>query len=128
MAACRQEEAAPAAETVPDAAAAEVYASGPRDRLCLKPGEQRAGIITFAKTGDSNCSVRGSITNPQAIRPDGDTTCAILYNRDGDTLTLLTGDNSCAYYCGPGASLEGKTFVRMDNPMPVTDIAGDPLC
>jgi len=79
-------------------------------------------------TGDPNCSFRGAISNPQSIRPDGDATCAILFNRDGDTVTLLTGDKSCAYYCGPGASLEGRTFTRMAKPEPVTDLARDPLC
>ncbi|GAA4039791.1 hypothetical protein GCM10022281_20820 [Sphingomonas rosea] len=111
-----------------EAGAITVFAGAGRDRLCLKEEGKRVGLITFAKSGDANCSIRGSDTGPQAIRPDGDVKCAILYNRQGDTVTLLTGNNACAYYCGPGASLEGKTFVRMDKPDQVTDLGGDPLC
>ena len=127
LAACGRDDA----EAVPpteEGSRIAVYAAQGRDRLCLSaaPGGQ-AGIITFAATGDNNCSLRGSWT-AAAIRPAGDSACAIPIDRQGDTVTFGTPGPACAYYCGPGASLEGKTFVRMDRPAPVADIGGDPLC
>jgi hypothetical protein len=125
VAACREVEEAPA--TSETAAATIVYASEGRDRLCLKEGEQRAGFITYAASGNANCSVRGS-TDGKVIRPDGDASCAITMERDGDRLTLLAGGPACAYYCGPGADFANTSLVRMDRPEPVRDLAGDPIC
>lgn len=108
-----------------------VYASGPRDRLCLSARAGGvAGVIAFAPTDDSNCSIRGTWSDgaSAALRPQGDEKCVIPLEREGDIVTLGEGGPACAYYCGPSATLAGKTFVRMDNPAPVTDIAGDPLC
>lgn len=128
-AACRQHEAAPEEPVqAPETSAVTAFAGTGRDRLCLKEEEGRAAFITYAAQGDTNCSVRGSASDGPAIRPDGDTSCAIPFDRQGDRITLGAGGEACAYYCGPGASFEGKSFVRMDKAEPVTDIAGDPLC
>jgi hypothetical protein len=87
-------------------------------------------VITYAASGDSNCTVRGSFSagSDSRIKPNGDERCAIDVAVDGDRVTLNGGGEACAYYCGPGASPEAKTFVRMDNPDEVKDFAGDPLC
>ena len=127
-AACRQEETSAETPASPEMSAVEVYASGPRDRLCLKPGEQRVGVITYAASGDGNCALRGTVTGTNLIKPDGDGSCAILFERNGDRIVLKGGGYSCRYYCGPGASLEGKSFSKVDGEAAATDLAGDPLC
>lgn len=108
-----------------------VYAAEGRDRMCLslRPGG-KAGVITYAGTSDSNCSMRGTWTDgpAAAINPTEDPSCSVPVESEGDVVTLGRPTPGCAYYCGPGASLEGKTFVRMDKPDRVTDLAGDPLC
>ena len=131
LAGCGRDEpqAVPTTEATPAGIA--IYAAQGRDRLCLsaKAGEQ-AGLITFAATGDANCSLRGSWTDgaSAAIRPAGDPACTIPIESEGDVVTLGRPTPGCGYYCGPGATFEGKTFVRMDKPAPVTDFAGDPIC
>lgn len=104
-----------------------VFAGAGRDRLCLAP-DGASGFVSFAASGDSNCAVRGRLAEGGPLRPNGDERCAIPLTRDGDRVTLGGAGPECAYYCGPGASFAGKTFVRMDNPSPATDLAGDPLC
>jgi hypothetical protein len=130
LGACRQAEEPsppPPAATTADGATL-VFAGEGRDRLCLKEGEQRAGVITYAASGDNNCSVRGAAAGSGEIRPDGDSSCVIPLRREGDRITLGVAGPACAYYCGPGASLSGKTFARMDRADAVTDLAGEPLC
>ena len=125
----------PPSETEPAAkessSGVEVFASGPRDRLCLK-SKERAGIITYAASGNANCSVKADQRGTFLI-PDGETTstgatCMIPFRRDGNTVKIDRPTPSCTYYCGPGASLEGKSFTRITKPDTVTDLAGDPLC
>jgi hypothetical protein len=128
---CRQEAAVIEPEAQQESAAAvTVYAGNGRDRLCLAEQGGTASFITFAASGDTNCTVRGSwpASGPQAIKPNEDRSCTILFNKDGQSVRLLSGGPGCAYYCGPGASFEAKTFVRMDKPDRVADLAGDPLC
>jgi hypothetical protein len=110
--------------------ALDAYAGAGRDRLCLAPNGGTAGLITFAATGDSNCSIRGTFGGAQdaRIKPNGDEACAVPVRVEGARVTLGQPSAACAYYCGPGASLAGKTFDRMDNPAQVTDLGGDPLC
>ena len=102
------------------------YAGSGRDRLCLGGPNSAAAVISYG-AGDNNCLVRGRIEGG-ALIPNGDDSCRIPVTESGGTITLGTPPPSCAYYCGPGASLAGKAFTRMAAPEPVTDIAGDPLC
>lgn len=83
-------------------------------------------MISYGE-GDSNCLMRGRIEGG-ALIPNGDQSCRIPLTLEGGKITIGTPPASCAYYCGPGASLAGKTFTRMAKPEPLTDIAGDPLC
>ena len=126
LAGCRQSEEVPAKSEVSSATL--VFAGQGRDRLCLKEGEERAGFITHAGSGDANCSVRGTTGKAGLIRPDGDESCTIPFTREGDRITLRAGGPACAYYCGSNASFAGKTFVRMDKADAVVDFAGEPLC
>jgi hypothetical protein len=111
------------------------YAGAGRDRMCLISGRPDGGLITFAATGDANCSLRfttsykSGSTSTGTLAAANDPSCTIPFTRaTGGKFALGAPSAACAYYCGPGASLEGKTFARMDSPEPVTDIAGDPLC
>ena len=107
------------------AAAAATFAGPGRDRLCL--AGQRAAFVSFAATGDRNCTVRGTLVDDELV-PEGDAACRIGVSREGDGLRLGPVTQACSYYCAAPASFAGKTFVRMDKPEPVADIAGDPLC
>ena len=100
-----------------------------RDRMCLK-GE-RAGFITYAPSGDTNCAVRGAASlsrDTLRITPDGDPACTIEAQRDGSGFVLATASPACAYYCGPNASFAGKRFAPQEGASPAVDLAGDPLC
>ena len=105
------------------------YAGNGRDRLCMEG--DRAGFITYGE-GDANCSAHGRIdrTGGQrlAIIPDGDQDCRIEANEDAGAIRLGGVTAACAYYCGPGASFEGKAFTKRATPSPALDFAGDPLC
>ncbi|WP_300974343.1 hypothetical protein [Sphingomonas sp. LHG3406-1] len=109
-----------------------MFAGAGKDRLCIGGSSSPAAVITYAAGSQANCSARGRVEEEQGklfFLPQDDGACRIELRRDGtDRLTLGRPSAGCAYYCGPGASLEGKTFVRMDRPEPVTDLAGDPLC
>ena len=128
--ACSRDEL-PAAEAEKGEAVVAGYTADGRDRMCLslRPGGQ-AGVITYAAGSDSNCSMRGTWSDGAgaAIKPIGDAACSVPVDSEGDVVTLGRPSPGCAYYCGPGASLEGKTFTRMEKSEPVTDVAGDPLC
>ena len=106
----------------------QLYAGEGRDRLCM--AGNRAGFITYGG-GDANCSVRGRIEraeNRLALIPDGDQDCHIEVQEQGETLHLGKVAAACAYYCGPGARFEGKTFTANASASPAVDFAGDPLC
>lgn len=125
----------PAAPQAASSAAAtgdrQVFGRG-RDRLCLAGEGGQAGVIVYG-SGDTNCFARGRMT-PGAggalqFAPVGDDRCRILLQSEGgQEFVVASASPGCSYYCGPGASLAGKSFVRMDKNTPVTDIAGDPLC
>lgn len=110
----------------------QVFAGAGKDRLCVAGVAAPAAVITYAADGQANCSARGRIDGQQGklfFVPQEDTSCRVELRREGaDRLTLGAPTPGCAYYCGPGASLEGKSFQRMAEPEPVTDLAGDPLC
>ncbi|WP_426267555.1 hypothetical protein [Sphingomonas sp. LHG3443-2] len=130
ISACQQEAPTTGPGARPESGAVTIYAGSGRDRLCLAEQGGTASFVTYAPSGDANCTVQGtwSPSGPSAIKPNEDPSCSIIFNREGQSVRLLAGGPGCAYYCGPGASFEGKTFVRMDKPEPVTDLAGDPLC
>ena len=106
-----------------------LYAGGGRDRLCLAGA--RVGFIAYG-AGDTNCSVRGRAERAGeqslTIVPDGDQDCRIDVQEQGGSLRLGRVAAACAYYCGPGASFEGKAFSRNASASPAVDFAGDPLC
>ena len=125
VAACSQEPASPT--LVPG-----TFAGEARDRLCIagEAGAYRAGLIAYGE-GDSNCSASGRIepaTSGWQLIPTGEGDCKIPVDIQGNVVRIGQVPAACAYYCGPGAALNGKTFNRADMGARVTDLAGDPLC
>ena len=116
-----------------------LFAGEGRDALCIagEAGNQRAGFITFG-SGDANCSARGKLVaegNGFALVPKGEGDCRIPVTQTEAGMTIGRPPGSCSYYCGPGVTLEGKSFRRVspgdaaaaaNNPM--VDFGGDPLC
>lgn len=102
------------------------FAGAGRDRLCIGGPDAAAAVVSYGE-GDNNCLVRGRIEGG-ALIPNGDDSCRIPLAEEAGKITLGTPAASCAFYCGPGASLAGKTFTRMAKPEAVNDNAGDPLC
>ena len=126
LAACSQQQ--PAEPSI----AAGTFAGEGRDRLCISgEGDSlRGGLIVFGQ-GDANCSVSGRIEgqgDQLALVPRGEGPCRIPLTIDGNTARLGEAPSSCSYYCGPGASMAGKSFNRSDMGAKVVDLAGDPLC
>jgi hypothetical protein len=106
------------------------YVGHGRDRLCLDERAGRIGLISYGKD-NANCSLRGTVTRagPRlTIAPDGDETCRLTASMTGESLSIVAAETQCAFYCGPGASLSGSTFRRSGQAVPVTDLAGEPLC
>ena len=103
-----------------------------RDRLCIAgaPDAYRAGLIAYGK-GDLNCSASGRLemagTNWNLV-PKGEGECRIPLAIEGNVVRVGQVPGACAYYCGPGAALAGKTYNRADMGAKVVDLAGDPLC
>ena len=122
LAACSQEAPKPKSEAL-------LYAGEGRDRLCLSGN--RAGLIAYG-AGDANCSVRGRVDRAGeqllTIIPDGDQECRIEVMAQAGSVRFGKVSPACAYYCGPGASLEGKAFGENPSASPAVDFAGDPLC
>lgn len=91
----------------------------------------RVGFIAYGEN-DSNCSVRGRLNRAGeqllTIIPDGDEDCRIEVREEGGSLRLGKVAPACAYYCGPGASFEGKSFTESTSASPAVDFAGDPMC
>ena len=113
----------------PSGVAAGIFSGGGRDRLCVagEGDRQRAGLIVYAASGDSNCSASGTIQSG-ALVPKGDGECRIPLGFEGDGVRIGSVPKACAYYCGPGAALEGKAFRKTDASTPALDLAGDRLC
>ncbi len=133
----RESEQPQAVQVVNDASTAlgtdlQTFAGTGKDRLCVGGTSAPAAMITYASDGMNNCSARGRFEEAGSklfFVAQEDSNCRIEVRREGDTrLTLGRPSPACAYYCGPGASLENKTFTRMEKPEPVSDLAGDPLC
>ena len=116
-----------------------LFAGEGRDALCIagKAGDQRAGFIAYGD-GDANCSASGRLVaegNGFALVPKGEGDCRIPVTQNEAGVTIGAPPASCSYYCGPGASLDDKSFRRVSpgdagatasNPM--VDFGGDPLC
>lgn len=125
LAACSQQPAATMLEPG-------TFAGPGRDRLCIAgtAGDYRAGLIAFG-SGDSNCSASGRLdveAGRAVLVPRGEGPCRIGLLIDGDEIRVEPPGEACSYYCGPGASLEGKSFTRAPADGGATDLAGDRLC
>jgi hypothetical protein len=95
-----------------------------------EPGSYRAGLVTFA-AGDINCSAIGQIEAKSglvSILPRGEGACRIPLSIEGNTVRIGQVPEACSYYCGPGATMAGKTFNRAEKDVTAVDLAGDPLC
>jgi hypothetical protein len=108
------------------------FAGQGRDRLCIagEAGAYRAGLIAFGG-GDVNCSIAGRLESAGAnwrLTPKGEGACQIPLEIQGDIVRVGQVPSSCAYYCGPGATLAGKSFSRSEMASKAVDFAGDPLC
>ncbi|MCA1652694.1 MAG: hypothetical protein ABR588_04485 [Sphingomicrobium sp.] len=91
----------------------------------------RAGIITYAADDQANCSMAGRLEQSSdgfALVPNGDSACRVGLAIEGDSVRTTSVPATCAYYCGKGATLSGKTFKRDQKASPATDLAGDRLC
>ena len=109
-----------------------IFAGEGRDRLCIAgdAGNYRAGLVTFA-AGDVNCSASGKIAfegGQVALVPRGEESCRIPLTIEGNTVRVGEVAAACSYYCGPGATMIGKSFNRADMGATAVDLAGDPLC
>lgn len=125
LAACSQQPAEPTLATG-------TFAGEGRDRLCIagEPGNYRGGLIAFGE-GDVNCSASGRIEvrgGGLALLPRGEGDCRIPLIGGGNSIRVGEVPAACSYYCGPGATLAGKNYNRMDGRSQATDLAGDPLC
>jgi len=109
-----------------------MFAGEGRDRLCIagEAGALRAGLIAYG-TGDVNCSASGSLQRAGqgwALIPRGEGDCRIPLVIDGNSVRIGQPPAACDYYCGPGATIAGKTYQRADMGAQAVDLAGDPLC
>lgn len=125
LAACSQQPAEPSLTTG-------TFAGEGRDRLCLagEPGSYRGGFIAFGE-GDVNCSASGRIEiqgNQVALVPRGEGNCRIPLIIEGNIVRIGQVPDACSYYCGPGATMAGKSYNRADMGATAVDLAGDPLC
>ena len=125
LAACSQEPSQPSLTSG-------TFAGEGRDRLCVagEAGAYSAGLIAYG-TGDANCSASGALEpagEGWVLVPRGEGDCRIPLQIEGNTVRVGEPPAACSYYCGPGASLAGKTFNRSDTGAKAADLAGDPLC
>jgi hypothetical protein len=125
LTACSNESAEPSLTTG-------TFAGTGRDRLCIagKPGAYRAGLIAFGD-GDTNCSASGKLEPAETnwmLVPKGEGDCRIPLEIEGNIVRVGQPPAACDYYCGPGATIAGKSFNRADMGATAVDLAGDPLC
>jgi len=108
------------------------FAGEGRDRLCIsgEAASLRAGLIAYG-AGDANCSAAGRLERSGdgwALVPRGEGECRIPLTIQGHVVRVGQPPAACAYYCGPGAQLAGKSYSRADMGAKAVDFAGDPLC
>lgn len=125
LAACSQQSENPSIPTG-------VYAGQGRDRLCIagESGNYRGGLIAFG-AGDTNCSASGRLMaegGQYVLVPRGEGECRIPLRIEGNVVRIGSLPAACAYYCGPGAQMAGRSFNRADMGAQAVDLAGDPLC
>ena len=125
LAACSQQAENPSIPTG-------TYAGQGRDRLCIAggPGTYRGGLIAFGQ-GDVNCSASGRVVAEGGqilLVPRGEGECRIPLEIEGNLVRIGQPPATCAYYCGPGAVMAGRTYNRADMGAKAIDLAGDPLC
>jgi hypothetical protein len=125
MAACSRQ---PASPTVSSG----TFVGEGRDRLCIagEAGAYRAGLIAYGQ-GDVNCSAAGRLEQVGArwvLVPKGEGPCRIPIDIHGNVVKVGQPPAACDYYCGPGASLAGRSYNRSDMGSKAVDLAGDPLC
>lgn len=125
LAACSQQPAEPSLATG-------TFSGEGRDRLCIagEPGAYRAGLIAYGE-GNANCSAAGRLEPAGAawaLVPKGEGDCRIPLEIEGNAVRVGQLSAACSYYCGPGASLAGKSYNRADMGAKAVDLAGDPLC
>jgi hypothetical protein len=125
LAACSQQDQVPSIPTG-------TYAGQGRDRLCIagEAGNYRGGLIVFGQ-GDTNCSASGRVSvegDQYVLVPRGEGDCRIPLEIQGNVARIGRPPAACAYYCGPGADMAGRTYNRSDMGAKAVDLAGDPLC
>jgi hypothetical protein len=125
LAACSKQQGEPSLNTG-------TFAGEGRDRLCIagEPGKYRAGLIAYGD-GDVNCSASGRLEKTEAgwaLVPRGEGDCRIPLSIDGNIVRIGEVPAACAYYCGPGVAIAGKSYNRSDMGGQAVDLAGDPLC
>jgi hypothetical protein len=108
------------------------FAGEGRDRLCIagEAGAYRAGLIAYGQ-GDVNCSAAGHLEPAGAswvLVPKGEGPCRIPIEIQGNVARIGQLPAECAYYCGPGATMAGRSYNRSDMGSKAVDLAGDPLC
>ena len=125
LAACSEQPAEPSLATG-------TFAGEGRDRLCIAgdAGAYRAGLIAYGE-GNVNCSAAGRL-EPSArgwvLVPRGEGQCRIPLTIENNVVRVGQVPAACSYYCGPGATIAGKSYNRADMGAKATDLAGDPLC
>lgn len=125
LAACSQEVETPPIPTG-------TYAGEGRDRLCIagEAGNYRGGLIAFGQ-GDANCSASGRVMaegSQYVLVPRGEGECRIPLAIEGNVVQVGQPPAACAYYCGPGANMVGRTYNRANMGAEAVDLAGDQLC
>ncbi len=125
IAACSQQPAEPLLTTG-------TFAGEGRDRLCIagEPGGYRAGLIAYGPD-NVNCSAAGRLEGSGTgwdLVPKGEGDCRIPLAIEENAVRVGQVPAACAYYCGPGATMNGRSYNRADMGAKAVDLAGDPLC
>ena len=110
-----------------------IFAGQGRDRLCVqKAGDVvSAGLITYAATGDTNCTIAGQLQpvgDAFVLTSRADETCRLSLTLNGPSLRIAKVIGNCDYYCGPRANLAGRSFTRAPSAPAPTDFGGTKLC
>lgn len=108
------------------------------NRICMisrSSGAVSFGIVTW-KSGSGTCSGAGEVTRRGEVlrlAMSGGEECVIEARMTSTQIAFAPSlPETCAYYCGPGATLAGETFEKTggtaEAAMRATDLVGDPLC